>query len=364
MELRIASLDLLRGLAALAVVVWHWNWLHFDPATGLVDFPPILDLPFHYIFYPIYKVGYLAVDLFFAISGFVFFHMYAERLANGQVTAREFSWNRFTRLYPLHLVTLLIVAVLQPIYHASHAAYFVYPDNSVTKFFLQLFMVSNWLPNSPYSFNGPIWSVSIEILLYALFFVVARRGLAKSWYAVALVLIGSFLIAHANMIGRGIMTFYIGALCYFTFKDRREFKALAVAIVGAGIIQVVHRGLISRDAVVIILGVPAFVLAFSLNEKRLKWVTSNMSWLGDISYSSYLLHFPVMLALVTAGLKLNPSSHVQMVVYLAGIVLLSLICFHYFERPVQKRLRGFIGRTKPKEAMSDLSATPSGHALK
>jgi peptidoglycan/LPS O-acetylase OafA/YrhL len=283
----------------------------------------------------------------------VFYHIYAERLARGQITAREFSWNRFSRLYPLHLATLLIVATLQPIYHASHAAYFIYANNDATKFVLQLFMASNWLPTLPFSFNGPIWSVSIEVLLYALFFLMARYGLARPWYVVVLVLAGSFLIAHASMIGRGLMSFHIGALCYFTFRDRREFKALAVALVGAGLIQVVHRGMLPRDAVLVIVAIPTVILAFSLNEHRLKWATSKLSWLGDISYSSYLLHFPVMLALVTAGVVLNPRSHIHLTVYLTGIVILSLICFRYVERPMQNQLRHLAGTAKRNKSPSD-----------
>ena len=341
----IASLDLLRGLAALAVVVWHWRWFFSDPVTGLIAHSSISALPFRYILYPAYSMGYLAVDLFFAISGFIFFHMYRDSVTSGQISSRKFCWNRFTRLYPLHIVTLLIVAAAQPIYHASNAAYFVYPDNSLAYFALQFFMASNWMPGTPYSFNGPIWSLSIEILLYALFYVLARRGLAKPWCAVLLVLGGSFLIAHANMIGRGVMAFYIGALCYFVVRDTRAFKAFATAIIGAAAVQAFHRGLSVRDTAVILIGIPAIILAVTLNERRLSRLTSNTRWLGNISYSSYLLHFPIALVLMTIGVRMNSTSHVHIVLYLSGVTLLSLICFHWFERPAQKLLRNF-GETR------------------
>jgi peptidoglycan/LPS O-acetylase OafA/YrhL len=332
MGLRIASLDLLRGLAACAVVIFHWQWLYADPAAA--------PIAFHYVFYPIYETGYLAVDLFFALSGFILFRMYGERLARRQISVPEFWWNRFTRLYPLHLATLLLIAAVQPIYCASHGADFIYQDNGPTQFVLQLFLASNWPPNAPFSFNGPIWSVSIEILLYALFFMQARYGLARPWHAVAMVLIGSTLIAHANLFGRGVMAFYIGALCYFTVEHRRAFKTLAVAVAGAAFIQAVHRGLLPRDAVAIIIGTPAIILGFALNEQRLRPLTSGLRWLGEISYSTYLLHFPIMLVLVTIGAQLNPASHIHMILYLASVILLALMCFRFFERPVQNLLRG------------------------
>jgi peptidoglycan/LPS O-acetylase OafA/YrhL len=348
MRRRIESLDILRGLAAMAVVVWHWNWLLVDPATGTIPAYSISELPFPYLLFPLYKAGYLAVDLFFAISGFVFFHMYAERLARGEVTTREFWWNRFTRLYPLHIATLLYVTVIQLIYHSSHAGYFIYLDNSPALFASQLFMASNWLPNMPYSFNGPIWSVSIEILLYGLFFVLARCGLTKPWHVVLLVWAGSLLIAEANLLGRGIMTFFTGALCYYAFKNKREFGTLVAAIVGAGIIQIAHSGVSLRICVMTV-AIPAILIALTLCEHRAKPIAPYLGWLGHISYSSYLLHFPIMLTLVTVGLRLNPYSHVHLIAYLIGIVLLSLACFRYFERPVQMQLRNLAlqGSSRP-----------------
>jgi peptidoglycan/LPS O-acetylase OafA/YrhL len=158
-----------------------------------------------------------------------------------------------------------------------------------------------------------------------------------------MVLIGSVLIAHANLFGRGVMAFYIGALCYFTVEDRRAFRTLAVAIAGAAIIQAVHRGLSPRDAVAIIVGTPAIILGFALNERRLRPLTSRLRWLGEISYSTYLLHFPIMLVLVTIGVQLNPASHIHMILYLTGVILLALMCFRFFERPVQNLLRGLWG---------------------
>jgi len=340
MQQRVVSLDFLRGLAALAVIIWHWNWLNFDPATGKLVLPSADQLPIPFLLYPIYKIGYLAVDLFFAISGFVFFHMYGERLTHGEITAREFWWNRFTRLYPLHFVTLLLVAALQSIYYTQHSVYFVYPDNTLAMFGLQIFMASNWMPEWPFSFNGPIWSVSIEILLYALFFVLARRGLATPWSAVVIVLLGSFLIAHAYLLGRGVTAFFIGALCFFTFKTRRNFPKLAVALAGAGCIQVIYSGMPVRDAAVVIVGAPVALLVLSFGERFSKIIVSKLAWLGDISYSSYLLHFPMTLALVTFGVTPNLHSGGQLIAYIAGVISLSLICFHCFERPVQNMLRG------------------------
>src|ERR1700751_3357252 len=93
---QLASLTPLRGIAALWVVLFHFCWrfpsIHPDRYTGAV-----------------YK-GYLAVDLFFVLSGFVITHVYKEGFARGLSARRyqNFLKARVARLYPLHLAVLLL----------------------------------------------------------------------------------------------------------------------------------------------------------------------------------------------------------------------------------------------------------------
>ncbi len=169
---RYETLDALRGIAALSVVFWHWHWLYCAPGeiTPLAD-PSIQ--PFFWLLAPLYLHGLLGVKLFFSISGFVFFYLYADAIAQRRVTITTFVNYRFSRLYPLHLLTLLTVTALQAAYFSRYGAFFIYQVNDARHFVLQLFFASNWSRVSPFTFNGPIWSLSIEILLYAMFFVLA-----------------------------------------------------------------------------------------------------------------------------------------------------------------------------------------------
>src|SRR6185369_7058906 len=98
---RIPCLDGLRGLAALAVVLFHFN----------IFFLPQARLPF---------VGhaYLAVDFFFILSGFVMAHVYGHLLAsNWRVHALQFGRARFARLYPLFAVTTLAMVFVFALSH-------------------------------------------------------------------------------------------------------------------------------------------------------------------------------------------------------------------------------------------------------
>jgi peptidoglycan/LPS O-acetylase OafA/YrhL len=99
---RIASLDALRGLAALGVVVYHYHML-----------APVGARPLEAGLSWLYGYGELAVPLFYMLSGYIFFAAYAEPLGQRRIGGRDFFWLRASRLYPLHLLTLVVVAGLQ-----------------------------------------------------------------------------------------------------------------------------------------------------------------------------------------------------------------------------------------------------------
>ena len=169
------SLDALRGVAALAVVVFHYSNF-FTVGNALPTSFNVRAEPFYNVAPLIYKSGWLAVDLFFTLSGFVFFWLYSARVSDRSITAGKFFLLRFSRLYPLHLLTLLIVVAGQSIYAWMHpnSPSFVTAFDSVRYFVLQLGFASMWWPGSEITFNTPAWSVSIEVLLYVAFFLFCR----------------------------------------------------------------------------------------------------------------------------------------------------------------------------------------------
>jgi peptidoglycan/LPS O-acetylase OafA/YrhL len=114
-----------------------------------------------------------------------------------------FAVSRFSRLYPLHLLTLLVVTALQMLYFQRNGSYFIFEVNDAKHFLMHLFFASNWSRNSPFTFNGPAWSLSIEVLLYAMFFVLARTRLTHPLMLAVMALGGAFITREYNWIGRG-----------------------------------------------------------------------------------------------------------------------------------------------------------------
>ncbi len=199
-------IDGLRGFAALAVVVYHYTHFFQYGSDGVL--PPGVDAtaPFYELLGLLYRQGHRAVPLFWMISGLVLAHVYCGRIATG----RSFAINRFARLYPLHLLTLIVVAALQAWSLARTGIWPVYQHNDVWHFALNLLFASNWGFESGYSFNGPIWSVSVEVLAYALFWVFHRQLLR---WGVAIPL----AVSLAALLAIVVLGDSDGARCLFYF---------------------------------------------------------------------------------------------------------------------------------------------------
>ena len=105
---RLIGIELLRFAAALAVLIWHYqNFLIGSPGH-----PELVRAaqPLSFLLGPLYAYGNSGVELFWCLSGFIFTWKYIEPIHAGGVSFARFIWLRFSRLYPLHFATLLLVA--------------------------------------------------------------------------------------------------------------------------------------------------------------------------------------------------------------------------------------------------------------
>lgn len=152
----IQSLTALRGLAAIWIVLHHF-WPQTDSATP----------------YLISK-GYLAVDLFFILSGVVLYLVYSDALRAGTFNLQRFALKRFARLYPVHFVTLFLatgILTLGPSlgFEGRKVSY-----DFVQMFFLHATLLHAWGISETGGLNYPSWSLSAESFAYLLFPLLAR----------------------------------------------------------------------------------------------------------------------------------------------------------------------------------------------
>lgn len=365
---RFYSLDVLRGVAALSVVLWHWQsfFLPFNKlgAPFFIERQPLFELL--YIFY---QKGYEAVNLFFCLSGFIFFWLYSERIADKSISTGTFAVLRLSRLYPLHFATLLFVAACQFIYTSTTKTYFVYPFNDTYDFFLNVFFASGWGLEKGNSFNAPVWSVSVEILLYAIFFVFCRY-FNRTFLVIFTAIFAGHLLhtiddayGLEDFIALGIRNFFIGGFVFMTYerliKTGDMWKVslwlpFVASIAWLATIAIMNPNynfafdkLPPMIAHKIVSAWPSFVLfpttimSLALIETKRGTFGKRFSFVGDISYASYLLHFPLQLtiAIVMVPFSVNEAlfySPLSMALFFVVLIALSLVSHRYFEVPMQR----------------------------
>jgi peptidoglycan/LPS O-acetylase OafA/YrhL len=352
-----AGIEVLRFLCALAVLIWHYQ--HF-PFAGQVDIAQMISIrpaqPFYAPLKYAYDAGFLAVQVFWCISGFIFYWTYAQPIASRRVGLREFAIRRFSRLYPLHVCTLTLVGLLQYLYFSTHGQTFIYGDNSLSSFGAQLLFASNWFMAQPLSFNGPIWSVSVEILVYFGFFAVVRNAAPTPGVALTICFF-CWLLNRANPAPIGPLSgnilqcailFFAGGFSQWLCRQRWGFllSLLAVAVTAA----LLASGRIDFDFnVVVVLAVCSVTIFVCLGELKAGSALRRLAFLGNATYSSYLLHFPIQLGTVLIVDAMGYSRTIflaplMFVAYVATVIGMSLAVYHLFERPAQRRIRGFAAR--------------------
>lgn len=352
---RFYLLDIMRGLASLAIVVWHYqNFFFLSPGALAPGFERSTQ-PFYGILALGYEQGWRAVQVFFVLSGFVFFHQYSEAIRKGAVGAGRFFVYRFSRLYPLHFATLLFVAAGQFISRLVDGQDIVYPCNDWPHFALNLLFAVDWMPGRwrCNSFNAPVWSVSIEILLYITFFAFAHM-LPRPWIGqfvmtMVAVLAGIVIAVFGTQhLGEPIFCFYAGcltALLWWRFCSGDRTVSVVVALLAGLVIALVCVAVPEPHAIILgVVAYPSAVLLLAALQEVCPRGGRSMRLIGDITYSTYLLHFPVQLTLIllvkSGLLVIDFTSPAAWLAFFALLLAVSIPTYYGFECSMQRWLRG------------------------
>ena len=360
---RYRELDSLRGIAAIGIVLWHYR-AHFQAA------------PLAEIFEPFYREGYCSVDFFFVLSGLVLAKAYGS-----EPRCRAFGDNmmrRIARIYPLHFVTLIAAAMLQfVLVGLFHKPAFVTGYNDLYHFGLNL-ALSNYVGfQKGFSFNAPSWSISTEFYANTLFFVLIFFGRRLKTSYVAVVLVTGISLATlgngrlerggtiTDLIGmevslvRTLFGFFIGVLLYewVIRKDRHIPRWIAdllfvvtLAVMIAAANRILGRMPFAQYATVL-LGFPLLIFTaihanFVGNFLRLR----PFLYLGDISFSLYLIHFPVQILahilIATRVVTIDFSRPSALAAYFIVCLGLAGISHRVLELPAQRALNDWWRRRK------------------
>ena len=367
---RFTHVDLLRGLSALAVLFFHFRMFYPDGnILGLQTFVPVHQ-PLFSVLWPLYLDGNLAVQFFWALSGFVFAKTYGgqgRRIEGG----RFFVW-RFSRLYPLHFVTLIYLALLQWLSLRTTGSFSVVPINDAYHFMLQLPMASKWGFEAGDSFNAPIWSVSVEVLIYLVFLAYVRAGrtglVASGLMVVLFALVSRFV--HHPILTCGMLFFTGCALFHLVGLFARLPARVSPPVAFAGVAATIAAAAFlagrghSPIPVVMFFTLPALLFATAVIDLYRAPLLARWHWVGDITYSTYLIHLPLIITTVLVARWVGAPFgwHDRLIVlpaYLRAVILLGLVIHHRFELTAQDAIRQWYRRRRVAQAGANTSLASS-----
>ncbi|MBM6575436.1 acyltransferase [Microvirga sp. SRT01] len=374
--MEIPALTSLRYCAAIWVVFYHFS--HFTNAVALQEFPLVAS-------------GYLGVDFFFILSGFVLTHVYQPQIAAGHFDYWAFVSRRFARIYPMHAVTLAAFLLIGMMTRSGglyvsewvSGVSFAGVENAVLfrALIANLTLIHAWGSTPQLFFNQPSWSISAEWFAYLMFpvLILIRRLPPQAEGGKLIAVAGVFLlfaagIAVALNIELTRLTWNAGILRIFPefligmslhrFGDTRSagprgaiagLLLSAICVLMALLAGAALPRLTVLLATVAVLGLAGIVFFAADANRHGKLYTLGAQlpvYLGEISYSVYMVHLGVGIMLYDALLPRWRPTDVPTAVatVLAGLVaatIVSMLTYRFIEVPGRRWL---VGRARTLQA--------------
>ncbi|HEY2349076.1 MAG TPA: acyltransferase [Puia sp.] len=377
----LSNLTPMRGIAALLTVIFH-----IDIFLGWEMIPPSGS--------PLMAHLYLMVDFFFILSGFIMCHVYGNRFLKDvrRSEFKKFTIARFSRVYPLHLVTLVTTIVILYLFAEMGVSKNIYlqAENNLYSVFTNLFLVQAMNFNNWFTWVHASWSISTEWWAYMIFpFLVAplfrlnARGrificllcvtgyVCTSWFLAPLVTFPaefhlspakatdwSLNLAYQYGFARCLCGFVLGMMTYHAFRDRWSKKIFGNGwtMIGFSMAAFISMHLNLPDIITVAF-FPFIILSGAYGSDGINKVfaTKPLQRLGDWSFSIYLIHQPFLI-LVTYGWSglsaVQPNNLNQWVshghglatswamcfVLIIPILFISYLSYRYIENPSRRWL--------------------------
>jgi peptidoglycan/LPS O-acetylase OafA/YrhL len=341
------SLDGLRGAAALAVLVYH-SPRHSYGLPG----------------------AYLAVDLFFCLSGFVLSYVYEKSLRDG-LSPRRFLQLRWARLFPLFAISLILGAfgqfLLSPIGESP-----LLSELAVGLLFLPYLSFDGLANKLLFPLNIPAWSLFMEMLVNVIFAVIAPHLTTRR--LLSIIAVGAVWIIFSAQIdgalsggwgfdtiatglARVLFSFFGGVALYRAYdaKVAPWLRLPTWVAIGATIILFAIPTSTSRfvlDPVIVLFLLPLIIFAAS-RDKPPRILAPTLQTLGAASYGVYILQEPLLRFTTSFFDWLVHPEFIERGVFgpsflIIVVVVCSLLATYYCEQPIRSILtRLLIGQVKP-----------------
>jgi peptidoglycan/LPS O-acetylase OafA/YrhL len=342
---RIRSIDALRGVAALAVLLFHYTYWFGHTFGGLS--------------WDLFAFGHYGVELFFVLSGFLIF-MTLERSA----TLYDFAASRIARLYPAYIVAVLLTAFVGGLHPLEP-----FPTVTWRLTTVNLSMLQNFLGSQSLDFS--YWTLGYELVFYVVMGLLFRLRWLRfiehgclGWLAFALV--GEAIQLNLPLPLQLISLqyygqfFIIGITIYRLNRGKGGALAwvtLAAAIATCFFVCSVRSINPAGWLYVLVAGVCAALLQLALRTRGGLLLSAPLLFLGDISFPLYLVHLRLGFAIMDAAREAQLPEIVSMLT--AALVALSLafVLHKLIEKPGRKALRRLLARRSREAHKRALAAS-------
>ena len=338
------TMDGLRGVAALAVIAFH----------GRVAVAPVR-----------FASGYLAVDFFFMLSGFVLTFAYGRKLDEGWSTWAYFK-TRIVRLYPLYLLGLLLgfgfLMALNGYRHVALMSGGLPGSLALGLAILPVMSLHPFSRTTAFPLNYPSWSIFFELLVNIAQALFLRRKSAKvlTWVAaVSFLIMAGYARAFGTInlgvdspenilcVARVMFSYAIGMLLFRVWRSGRfRLKVppalIAVVLLGALALPLRHY-LVLQEMLVVTLLFPVLILLAAAVEPGPRW-RPVFQMLGQVSYAIYILHGPLLSILQETWMHVRHRS-VEMdapwdgLVFIVVLLGVALLVDRVYDVPARRFLR-------------------------
>ena len=333
---RLYELDLLRFIAAIAVLFYHYTFMGFAENHIQGEYTSPVEYP---LFAPFSQYSYLGVNLFFMISGFVIL------LSAKNSTALKFASARFVRLYPAFWVAVTVSAVV--IYFFGSPNYSV----NLPQYIMNLSMISGYVGIDPV--DGVYWTLLIELVFYTLIFTILffkKLDYIEFFMAVWLTIIIISLFFSLPKIGRFLFfpewgTYFIsGSLLYLIYLKGIDMTR-GLLLVAAYILTLYFAVLEVQElerfyklsfsktiplAVISLFYLLFFLIAFN---KTQKLRSKKLQALGALTYPLYLIHATIGFIIFNHfGNSVN--RYILLIAIIILMVAMAWVIHKFAERPL------------------------------
>lgn len=331
---RMYELDVLRGIAVLAVVLFHYS-TRYEDLFGHVKETFFFD----------FKYGFFGVQLFFIISGFVIY-MTIMKCKN----VKEFAFKRITRLYPAYIFSVIITYIIVTTYHLEGR------EVSLLEAIFNLTMLQGYIPFIGHV-DGAYWSLTVEMSFYFIFGFLLFSGMIKKIELVSiawLIIASIFNVFDLNkyiqfiVFKIGIFDYcnlFIAGIMFYQLKNVNKLKyhlIIGLTLVFEFVFNDIINGLFVMSF---------FLMFYALIFNKLKFLNIKiLKYLGTISYSLYLIHQNIGYVIINYLEKKGFISEFYLLIPLLLSILIASIITFYIEKPLQKYLRKYISYKNVRES--------------